>query len=76
MVIWLVLAASTSGALVLMLYWAGTATLMIPLTLGLSGSKTLLFSRLKRLVPHVRLMSGAVLMLRGMVVLLSNVCTL
>ncbi|MEW5936831.1 MAG: cytochrome c biogenesis protein CcdA [Candidatus Thermoplasmatota archaeon] len=75
-VIGLVLLASTSGAfmgvLVMFLYLAGMVTLMIPLTVCLSCSKTLLYTKLKRLMPHVRLLSAAILILMGIVVIISN----
>jgi cytochrome c-type biogenesis protein len=72
----MVLVASAQGtgeALVSVgLYIAGTATLLIPLTVAISTSKTLLLEKLKAFRSKVRVISGVIMVAMGIYLILYN----
>jgi len=66
-------AQGTGAALISVgLYIAGTATLLIPLTVAVSTSKTILLDRLKNIMPKVRLISGVIMVAMGIYLILYN----
>lgn len=70
-------AASTEGygmgLTAIAVYIIGMATLLIPLTIAISTSKTLLLDKLENAMPYVRRISGAVLLIVGIYLIAYNV---
>lgn len=56
---------AVEGALVVLIYSAGLGTLMLFFALGTSAFRGYISSRFKDLMPHVRLMSGALIIAAG-----------
>jgi cytochrome c biogenesis protein CcdA len=54
------------------IYVAGIGTLLIPMTVAVSTSRTIMLDRLKAFMPRVRLISGAVLVAMGIYLVLYN----
>ncbi len=72
----MVLVASAQGFTVALasvaIYVAGIGTLLVPLTVAVSTSRTLMLDSLKKVMPKVRLISGAVLVAMGIYLILYN----
>jgi cytochrome c-type biogenesis protein len=58
------------------LYIAGTGTLLVPLTVAVSTSRTILLDKIERFMPHVRRVSGAILVAMGCYLILYKILVL
>jgi cytochrome c biogenesis protein CcdA len=54
------------------IYIAGIGTLLIPLTVAIATSRTIMLDALRRFMPRVRLVSGAVMVAMGIYLILYN----
>jgi cytochrome c-type biogenesis protein len=63
----------TMGLTAITVYIGGMATLLIPLTIAISTSKTLLLDKLEAFMPYVRRVSGIVLLIVGIYLIAYNV---
>jgi cytochrome c biogenesis protein CcdA len=73
----LIAAASTLSPLAAVasvsIYVVGMGTLLIPLTIAISTSRTMLLGSIKKFLPHVRLASGVVMAAVGVYLILYNI---
>jgi cytochrome c biogenesis protein CcdA len=70
------IAASQSvsvAALVVLVYVLGMGTTLIPITLAVSGSKTLLLKRISEFTPHMNTVSGIILTCMGLYMVIFGV---
>jgi len=65
----MVLAASAQGTTVaftsVLIYVLGMGTILVPLTLAVSSSKTVLVSKMQKIVPYVKKIGGVILIVMG-----------
>jgi len=72
----LILQASTAGGFVgivsmFAMYGLGAATVLIPLSVALTYSRELIYTRLMQLMPHMRKINSGILLLAGLYMVLS-----
>jgi len=72
----LVLQASTAGGFIgivsmFVVYGLGAATVIMPLSIALTFSRELVYSRLMRLMPHMRKINSLILIVAGLYMILS-----
>ena len=72
----LVLQASTAGGFIgivsmFVVYGIGAATVLIPLSVALTFSREIIYTRLMQLMPHMRKINSAILLLAGIYMVLS-----